>query len=339
MLRKLSRDERGNITEPPEVKRAVLEAYEQASLAASAPKNVSYWLSKFMASDKFQRLSRLTQTDYVRYIEVVVDPKNPKSKATHNGIRFVFGNMRPEAVKPTHVRRYMDYWASAQSVRQDNGETLASEGKPVTANRHLSCLQSFFKWLRQYVPGIENNPADGIHKFPEESRKVYITDAQYLTLLQAALDSTTPWMFAFLEVAYLCGLRLSEACALNLDDLITDNGHRYLRITRKKGSKGELTQITERLQNSIDFAASLYPQGRVEPISNRPLIRNTRGDRVTRSAVNNAIQNLREITGIKDVVIHDMKKKAGTDGKDLGHRTKRMAELYNLKLKKTEATR
>lgn len=31
---------------------------------------------------------------------------------------------------------------------------------------------------------------------------------------------------------------------------------------------------------------------------------------------------MRAATGIADIRTHDMKKKAGTDGKDLGHRTK-----------------
>ena len=75
-----------------------------------------------------------TQEDYRRYIEVIVDINNPKSKATHNGIRYTFGQMMPRDVKPTHIRRYMDYWNSPRTV------TLSSESSttctsPVAAYR------------------------------------------------------------------------------------------------------------------------------------------------------------------------------------------------------------
>lgn len=335
----ITRDAAGNVQEPPTVKRLVLEAYEAAGAQDRRPKNIDYWLDKFLISDRYLRLGRLTQADYIRYIETKVDVTNPKNQATHNGIRFVFGEMRPEKVSPMHIRKYMDYWASAQAIELENGTVIESEGKPTTANRHLSTLQTFFNWVRQYVPGIETNPADRITKFQENTRQVYIDDEDYLKLLQAALDSSTPWLFAFFEIAYLCGLRLAEVNKLNHDDIVVEDGKRYLRIIRSKGSKGELTEITERLQNAISFAESLYPIGIIEPIRKRPIVRNTRGDRITHSAVNNAVRNIRKASGVKNFRVHDLKKKAGTDGKDLGHRTKRMAELYNLKLKKSTATR
>ncbi len=317
----------GTPDENPRIQVALLEAWEKAQEEA-APANrrlIDYWLTKFMASDKFLRLSKNTQADYTRYIEVKIDPDNPKSKATRNGIRHVFGSMKPTGATPRHVRRYMDYWAE--------------DGKETTANRHLTCLQTFFKWLRQYVPKIIENPAEGIIRFPEKKRQVYITDGQYMSILDAALNSTTPWFFAFIELAYLCGLRLSEVCILNLDDIKYIDGKTYLEVRRKKGSRGELTEISERLQAAIDAAIALHPKGRIEPLTHRPLVRNTQGDRVSRSAVNNALMNVRSATGIKNIRVHDFKKKAGSEGKDLGHKTARMRELYNLLPEKSKATR
>jgi integrase len=325
VLLPLHRSVSGEIEEPPAIKKKVLEAHESAVLAAAAPQDVGYWLTRFMSSDKFQRLSGLTQADYIRYIEVKVDKSNPKSKATRNGIRHVFGSMRPQAVTPMHIRKYMDYWGS--------------DSKETTANRHLTCLQTFFKWLRQYVAGLDVNPAEGIIRFPEKSRKVYITDAQYLQILEAALISTTPWFFAFVEIAYLCGLRLHEVCGLNIDDITSEAGAKFLTVRRGKGSKGELIEISDRLQAAIDSAIAHHPTGRPEPLKNRPLVRNTRGDRVSRSAVQNALENVKSATGITDIRVHDLKKKAGSDGKDLGHKTARMKELYNLSLEKGKATR
>lgn len=338
-LMPLARDENGKVIEPPEVKRQLLEAYEKVTSEIQSPNNMGYWLTKFMVSAKFLQLGSDTQRDYTRYIEVRVDPDNPKSKATHNGIRHVFGNMNPLAVRPTHIRRYMDYWNSPREVHNISGKVFRSDGSPTTANRHLTCLQTFFKWLRQYVSGLEVNPADNIIRFPEKQRQVLITDDQLISLLDAALESSTPYIFSFIEMAYLCGLRLHEVCNLNIDDIVEENGIRYLTVRRGKGSRGELVEISDRLQSAIDFAIGMHPKDRIEPLRERPLIRSTRGDRITRSAANNAWQNLRQATGLHNLNIHDLKKKAGTDGKDLGHRTNRMKELYNLKLSKGKATR
>lgn len=296
------------IVEPPEIKRKVLEAYETAAKVATQ-RDVDYWLTRFFLSRRFLQLGRHTQGDYQRYAEVKVDPEKPGSR---NGVRTVFGRMLPAAVKPHHIRRYMDYWADA--------------GKEITANRHLSFLQTFFGWLREQNAGVLINPAHGISKFPERTRRYYITDDEYTRLMVAATASTTPYVAAFIEITYLCGLRRHEALRINIED-ITDAG---LNIRRGKGSKDEITEISPRLQAAIDFARSLHKPP--EPIANRPLIRNTRGQRVTSSAINQAFAAVREAAGLTHIRIHDLKKKAGTDGKDLGHKTQAMRDLYDLKL-------
>lgn len=339
VIHPLKRDEDGNIIETPKIQVSVLEAYEKAVNLGKRSKDVGFWLTKFMASDKFARLAKSTQSDYMRYIEVRVDPSNPRSQATHNGIRVVFGGMNPLSVEPTHIRRYLDYWNTAKLIELDSGKILKTDGKPSTANKHLACLQTFFKWLRQYIKGLEVNPADGIIKFEEKARQVYISDEDYIRFHEASLDSTTPWLAPYLSIAYLAGLRRAEVWDLNHSDITTENGIQYLRVIRKKGSKGEMVEIEGLLKASIDLAISLYPVGVPEPMIRRPIVRNTRGERITASALQNAMTSIRKKTGIHDIVMHDMKKKAGSDGKDLGHRTKRMAELYNLKLTKTKATK
>lgn len=342
-LRKLVRDDSGDVVRnpSPEVKAEVLDAYNalMKSLQESETKNMSYWFTKFLASDVFARLGKDTQSDYTRYIEVRVNPDNPQSKATHNGLRYKFGDMDPLKVTKIHIRRYMDYWASPRSVTLASGRVLKSDGSKTTANRHLTCLQKFFKWLSQYLPGMAVNPAHDVIRFPENQRKVYITDDQYMAILESSQKNKTPWLFAFLEISYLCGLRLSEVLELNVDDLVTKDGVDYLVCRRKKGSGGEMIEISDRLSNAIAVAMSCHKRDGVEPMKYRPLLRSGTGERVTRKAAHSAMARMRERTGIKDVIIHDMKKKAGSEGKDLRHKTKRMAELYNLLLPTGQATR
>lgn len=310
--------ENGKIIEPPEVKRQVLDAYDQAEKEQSQPKNVDYWLTRFLASPRFAQLGHFSQRDYTRYIEILAKPDDKKSR---NGIRFVFGKMQPTTVKTHHIRKYMDYWATS--------------GKEVTANRHLSCLQAFFGWLREQNANIELNPATGIKKFKEESRAVYIEDDAYDKLLKAAFVSSRPYLAPAMEIAYLCGLRRHEVIKLDMED-ITDKG---LFIRRGKGSKNEITEISERLQKAIDYAISLHNPSKPEPLKNRPLVRNNSGGRLTGSALYQAWRMVREQAGLPDFWVHDLKKKAGTDDKDLGHMTPAMKAMYNLKPAVKKATR
>lgn len=306
----------GNIVESPAVIRSVIEAYDSAVVAVADVKNMDYYLTRFFISTRFQKLGDYTQKDYKRYSEVTKKPDDPKSR---NGIRAVFGEMLPHKVKTYHIRNYMDYWAEV--------------GKEVTANRHLSFLQTFFGWLRQKNANVESNPAYGVTKFKETSRAVYIEDGEYEKLLKTAISSSTPYVASIVEIAYLCGLRRHEVLRLNIED-ITSAG---LFIRRGKGSKNEITEISPRLKKALDFAVSLHSG--VEPLKNRPLIRNTRGVRVSNSALNQAWRNIRKEAGFEGAWIHDMKKKAGTDGKDLGHLTKAMRVMYNLKPKVKSATK
>jgi len=315
-LCRLLRDDNKQIIEPPSQKRKVLEAYENAVTIQSQPKNIDYWLTKFLASSRFAKLGKYTRSDYARYVEILEKKEDNKSR---NGVRHVFGSMSPSGVKPHHIRRYVDYWGTS--------------GKEVTANRHLSFLQTFFGYLRQHNTGVINNPAHGITKFTESPRAVYIEDADYQKLLAGAFQSNTPYVAAAMEIAYLCGLRRHEVLQLNIED-ITEDG---LFVRRGKRSKNERTEISPRLQRAIDFAISLH-RG-IEPIKNRPLIRNTIGLRVTGTALNNAWRKIRLKLGYSNFWIHDLKKKAGTDGKDLGHMTKQMKAMYDLKPAIKKATK
>lgn len=299
----------GVIHEPPEVKRQVLEAYEKASAVVKQVRDINYWLPRFFLSNRYLRLGALTQADYRRYCDVVAKPGKPE---TRNGVAHVFGKMLPADVHPYHIRKYMDYWEKA--------------GKKTTANRHLSFLQIFFGWVREQNAGVKMNPARGVTKFREKPRHYLVTDDEYDKLIAAALKSSTPFVAPFIEITYLCGLRRHEALALNLEDITAEG----LVIRRGKGSKGEITTISPRLQAAIDLAISLHKPEAAVPIKDRPLLRNTRGLRITPSAINQAFTSVRESCGLGHIWLHDFKKKAGTDGKDLGHKTQAMRDLYDL---------
>lgn len=75
--------------------------------------------------------------------------------------------------------------------------------------------------------------------------------------MQDIIIQTTrsPYLAVMMEFAYLCRLRNSEVRELKHSDI--KNGS--IRIIRGKGSLGELTRISPRLQAAIDAAKAICP--------------------------------------------------------------------------------
>lgn len=118
-----------------------------------------------------------------------------------------------------------------------------SEGFAETTRvRRLNAIRTFFTWLYE-EEGLPENPSDALlrprlwQRLPES-----LTEAQVARLLAAADgEGHLPIRNrAMLELLYACGLRASELCGLQLEDLHLDEA--FLRCTGK-GSKQRVVPI------------------------------------------------------------------------------------------------
>lgn len=124
---------------------------------------------KFLNSTDYADLAPRTQKDYLAHEKYLL---------------AVFGDAEAKAIKPEHVRRYMD-------VRGKKSRVLA--------NHEHSSMSRVYRWgyQRGFVPG---NPCVGVDKFPKPKRDRYITDEEYLAIYEHASEPVK----AAMEIAYLC---------------------------------------------------------------------------------------------------------------------------------------
>ena len=111
-----------------------------------------------------------------------------------------------------------------------------------TTARRLAAVRSWLRFLcRQGV--LQSNPADGL-RGPRQGQKL----PNVLTLVEVTRLLTTPPADdpfgvrdrAWLETVYSAGLRISELCGMNLDDLDLDEGIFIVRGKGKRERPGQL---------------------------------------------------------------------------------------------------
>jgi integrase/recombinase XerC len=125
------------------------------------------------------------------------------------------------------------------SLREWLGHLYDRRQSPATIRRKLASLRSLFRFLSR-EQRIERNPARLLRlpKMPKtlpEVPNTEVTNALVDGLLPEHMERPFPARdHLLLELLYGCGLRVSEAVGLNLEDL--DRSERWVRV-RGKGRK------------------------------------------------------------------------------------------------------
>lgn len=113
--------------------------------------------------------------------------------------------------------------------------SLGPPTSPATAQRRMSALRSFLKFLKRQGCGPPMDlPSTGGFKKPRALPKALPVES--MAALLEAPDISTPLGLrdrALLELIYGAGLRVSEACGLRLQELDLDG--RSVRVTGKRG--------------------------------------------------------------------------------------------------------
>jgi integrase len=117
-------------------------------------------------------------------------------------LRQVFGAMLIEAIKPHHVRAYLDKRGEHAKAR---------------ANREKALLSHVFNKAREWGYTDAPNPCQGVKGYTEKGRDRYVTDAEFAAV-HAKADQTVR---DAMDVALLTGQRNVHAFAVGR--LLTDS--------------------------------------------------------------------------------------------------------------------
>jgi site-specific recombinase XerD len=201
------------------------------------------------------------------------------------------------------LRRYFQWAASRQVVVL--GATRAhvelyrcameAEGLAAsTIDRRLSTVCGFYRFA--HIDGrVASNPAQYVRR-----PKVPASDARGMDRGELGTFLFTAERFdrahaALAVLLGLNGLRVSEACGANVEDLGVQRGHRTLRILGK-GNKPATIPLVPRTARTIDLAVGEHHEG--------PILRRRDGQRLDRRTAHRWVRSIGQRAGLGHVHPH-----------------------------------
>jgi integrase/recombinase XerD len=184
---------------------------------------------------------------------------------------------------------------TAFGVQRPHVELWAREMEEVrglakaTVGRRLSTLAGFYRVA--VIDGhLEHSPLEFVRrpKISDESQTLGLDRMELGAFIaQAAAAGVTDHALACL--LGLLGLRVGEACSINIEDLAFERGHRTVTVLGK-GSKLALIPLPPRVARAVDQAAGDRDAG--------PLLLSRSGRRLDRHAATRIVRRLAKRAGI-----------------------------------------
>jgi integrase len=228
-----------------------------------------------------------TQEEYTRQLKTLVK---------------VFGAGALDAIKPKHIRAFLDARPS------------------IAGTREKALFSAVFNFARGRGMTDAPNPCAGI-KGKQSRRDVYVTDGELSTILVAADRPLRD----FLELAYHSGQRPSDVLKMTRADV--KDGALWVQ-QNKTGAKVRLDLIGPLADVVARVLALSFP------VQAMNLVLDERGQRLTLKAMQKRFAAVRLKAG-GAWQIRDLRAKAGTDMEDaggaqrlLGHRNRTTTDVY-----------
>lgn len=204
-------------------------------------------------------------------------------------------------------------------------------------SRILSAFRSFFSWMQ--LEGIrEDNPAENVDA-PKIGRYIpVVLSVEEVEAILASVQLDSPFGIrdrAILEVLYGCGLRVSEASGLRIQDLYLDEG--FITVIGK-GDKQRLVPIGERAVDAVNNYLNVRPMP--QPEFNDFVFLNRFGKSLSRVSIFTMIKRQAVMAGVdKEISPHTFRHSFAThlieNGADLrvvqemlGHESILTTEIY-----------
>lgn len=217
-------------------------------------------------------------------------------------VERAFADFDLTQVTPVDVATFLDQWDGRRSAQSYRG--------------HLS---KFFAWCCR--KGLLNaNPAREVTVTTPRKRDVYMTDEQYKAIRDALLigDDGRPTRIGvmvqcYMDLLYLLYQRGTEIRLLKWAD-VRDNGilFRPAKTERSSGAK-VLVPV------GADVQAVLARIRQVSKLRSLYVIHSEHGQPYTAHGIGSAFDKARARAGLKGLTLSDIRSKAATDAKRLGH--------------------
>jgi integrase/recombinase XerD len=201
-----------------------------------------------------------------------------------------------------------------------------------TVASYWTVVRGFYKHaLRSRL--IIEDPTTWIDPPPvdlSKQRRTFLPPTAFARFMEAAEAQLTPREYAVIAVLGMRGLRIAEACALNVDSMRNVQGQRSIVYVGKGGKYHD--QI---LPIQVAWAIDQALGGRTEG----PVLLNARGNRLTRKNADGIIKKTAALAGVDtDVSPHSMRRSFVTSGVAMGITLDRMQQTMGHADPKTTLT-
>ncbi|MGB8296122.1 MAG: tyrosine-type recombinase/integrase [Polyangia bacterium] len=226
--------------------------------------------------------------------------------------------------------------------------SLHGRNEPATVGRKLSAMKTFFRLLvrRKLLAGSPVAGLRGPKRRPhlpaflgkdEASRLLESTSGDAVAATENARDQ------ALLEVLYGAGLRISEACHLDLDDVVPDGAGARITVRQGKGRKDRIVPLGSKgwdaIQAYLPLRATLLAGHATGLVDSEALFLSRRGRRVGDREARRKLDRRELVTGVRRVSPHALRHSFAThllgEGADLrsiqellGHASLRTTQRY-----------
>jgi len=170
----------------------------------------------------------------------------PSTETLATGFLLGYRNPRTRAAYTADLRQWFTWCTDADldplTVRRPHLEAFtrwleANEYAAATVARKLAAIAGMYRYGAEEGI-IDRNPAAHLRRpsVPNDSPTLGLDRDETKALLAAATEAG-PRDLALIALLFYNGLRVSEACAADIEDLGTERGHRVLTVTRKRGRR------------------------------------------------------------------------------------------------------
>ena len=234
----------------------------------------------------------------------------------------------------TDIYAYMTY-LSRDRVQHQNSDVSDYGLNAASRARKIAAIRSFYNYLTNKAHLLDANPCKDL-----DSPKIKKTLPKYLTLdesvqlLQSVDGQNRERDYCILTIFLNCGLRISELCGLDLQDIQDD----ALRVLGK-GNKVRIVYLNDACKDALNGYLAVR-----RPISGRDhnaLFLSSRNERISRSSVHALVKKHLSAAGLdaSEYSSHKLRHTAATlmlqNGVDvkavqevLGHEHLNTTEIY-----------
>ena len=239
-----------------------------------------------------------------------------------------------KSVTLTDIYAYMTY-LSRDRVLHQNSDASDYGLNAASRARKIATIRSFYNYLTNKAHLLDVNPCKDL-----DSPKIKKTLPKYLTLdesvqlLQSVDGQNRERDYCILTIFLNCGLRISELCGLDLQDIQDD----ALRVLGK-GNKVRIVYLNDACKDALnDYLAVRRP---ITGRDHNALFLSTRNERISRSSVHALVKKHLSAAGLdaSEYSSHKLRHTAATlmlqNGVDvkavqevLGHEHLNTTEIY-----------